>query len=50
MEQIHDIIERLRIAVDDRDWSVVEEVVETLEEIDTERQTFIDANYFTSDE
>ena len=50
MEQIQDIIERLRIAVDDRDWSVVEEVVEALEEIDMERQTFIDANYFTSDE
>tara|TARA_R100001594_G_C3986434_1_gene251363 strand:+ start:725 stop:877 length:153 start_codon:yes stop_codon:yes gene_type:complete len=50
MEQIYEIIDRLKVAIEEEDWDAVEGVVDSLEEIDPERENFIDSNYFNSDE
>tara|TARA_R110002020_G_scaffold462294_2_gene681757 strand:- start:3481 stop:3633 length:153 start_codon:yes stop_codon:yes gene_type:complete len=50
MEQIYEIIDRLRVAVEEKDWDAVEKVVESLEEIDPDREKFFDSNYFNADE
>jgi len=50
MEQIYEIIDRLRVAIEEEDWNAVEGVVESLEEIDLERGNLFNADYFNSDE
>jgi len=50
MEQIYEIIDRLRVAIEEEDWNAVEGVVESLEEIDIERGNLFNADYFNSDD